>query len=140
MNGSELEYVNSYKYLSAWLDCSLSFHIYITHLQSKIKSRICFLYRNKASFTHSVKHTFVKMSMDYGDVVYRLDPKSIPNKLDVICHPLCYQLPFNTNHCDLYTLVNWSLIHTRHQTHWYQVPHRQVLSLPQLTLQNLHYQ
>ena len=51
--GSDLEYVDNYKYLGVWLDCKLSFQTHIKHLQSKIKSRICFLFCNKASFTHA---------------------------------------------------------------------------------------
>jgi hypothetical protein len=46
-----LEYVENYKYLGVWLDCKLSFQNHIKHLQSKIKSRIGFLFRNKASLT-----------------------------------------------------------------------------------------
>ena len=52
LDGSDLEYVDNYKYLCVWLDCKLSFQTHIKHLQSKIKSRICFLFFNKASFTH----------------------------------------------------------------------------------------
>ena len=51
LDGSDLEYVDICKYLGVWLDCKLSFHI--KHLQSKIKSRVGFLFRNKASFTHA---------------------------------------------------------------------------------------
>ena len=52
LDGSDLEYVDTYKYLGVWLDCKLSFQTHIKHLQSKIKSRIGFLFRNKA-FLHS---------------------------------------------------------------------------------------
>ena len=38
LDGSELEYVDNYKYLGVWLDCKLSFQTHIKHLQSKIKS------------------------------------------------------------------------------------------------------
>jgi hypothetical protein len=53
LDGSDLEYVDNYKYLGVSLDCKLSFQTHIKHLQSKIKSRIGFQYRNKASFTHA---------------------------------------------------------------------------------------
>ena len=53
LDGSNLEYVDNYKYLDVWLDCTLSFQTHIKHLQSKIKSRIGFLFHNKASFTHA---------------------------------------------------------------------------------------
>ncbi|CDQ72858.1 unnamed protein product [Oncorhynchus mykiss] len=49
LDGSDLEYMDNYKYLGVWLDCKLSFQTQIKHLQSKFKSRIDFLYRNKAS-------------------------------------------------------------------------------------------
>ena len=49
LDGSDLEYVDNYKYLGVWLDCKLSFQTHIKHLQSKIISRIGFLFRNKAS-------------------------------------------------------------------------------------------
>ena len=39
LDGSDLEYVDNYKYLGVWLDCNLSFQTHIKHLQSKIKSR-----------------------------------------------------------------------------------------------------
>jgi hypothetical protein len=57
LDGSNLEYVDNYKYLGVWLDCKLFFQTNIKHFQSKIKSRIGFLFRIKASFTHAAKHT-----------------------------------------------------------------------------------
>ena len=63
LDGSELEYVDNYKYLGVWLDCKLSFQTHIKYLQFKIKSRIGFLFRNKASFTHAAKHTLVKLTI-----------------------------------------------------------------------------
>jgi hypothetical protein len=47
LDGSDLEYVDIYKYLGVWLDCKLSFQTHIKHLQSKINSRVGFLFRNK---------------------------------------------------------------------------------------------
>ena len=63
LDGSDLEYVDNYKYLSVWLDCKLSFQTHIKHFQSKIKSRIGFLYHNKASFTYAAKHTLIKLTI-----------------------------------------------------------------------------
>jgi hypothetical protein len=40
LDGSDLEYVDNYKYLGVWLDFKLSFQTHIKHLQFKIKSRI----------------------------------------------------------------------------------------------------
>ena len=76
LNGSDLDYVDNYKYLGVWLGCKLSFQTHTKHLQSKIKSRIGFLFRNKASFTHAAKLTLVKLTilpiLDLGDVIYKI--------------------------------------------------------------------
>ncbi|CDQ81933.1 unnamed protein product [Oncorhynchus mykiss] len=71
LDGSDLKYVDNYKYLDVWLDCKLSFQTHIKHLQSKIKSRIGFLFRNKA--THVAKRTLVKLTilpiLDFSNVI-----------------------------------------------------------------------
>ena len=70
------DYVDNYKYLGVWLDCKLSFQTQSKHLQPKIKSRIGFLFRNKASFIHAAKHTLVKLTilpiLDFNDVIYKI--------------------------------------------------------------------
>ena len=77
-----------YKYLSVWLDCKLSFQTHIKHLQSKIKSRINFLFRNKASFTHASKRTLVKLTilpiLDFGDLIYKMSSNTLLSKLDAV--------------------------------------------------------
>lgn len=61
-DSSELEFVTCYKYLGRWLDSSLSFTAHIKYfVESKVKARLSFLYRNKSSFTGAAKHTLVKM-------------------------------------------------------------------------------
>ncbi|CDQ90179.1 unnamed protein product [Oncorhynchus mykiss] len=78
LDGSDLEYVDIYKYLGVWLDCKLSFQTHIKHLQSKIKSRVGFLFRNKAT----TKLTLVKLTilaiLDFGDVIYKSMPGKAP--------------------------------------------------------------
>ena len=90
LDGADLEYVDNYKYLGVWLDCKLSFQTHIKHLQSKMKSRIGFLFWNKASFTHATKHTLVKLTilliLDFGDVVYKIASNTLLSKLDVVYH------------------------------------------------------
>uniref|UniRef100_A0A8K9XTW7 Reverse transcriptase domain-containing protein n=1 Tax=Oncorhynchus mykiss TaxID=8022 RepID=A0A8K9XTW7_ONCMY len=90
LDGSDLEYVGNYKYLGIWLDCKLSFQTQIKHLQSKIKSRIGFLFGNKASFTHAAKLTLVKLTilpiLDFGDVIYKIASNTLLSKLDVVYH------------------------------------------------------
>ena len=90
LDGSDLEYVDNYKYLGVCLDCRLSFQTHIKHLQSKIKFRIGFLFSNKASFTHAAKLTLVKLTilpiLDFGDVIYKISPNTLLSKLDVVYH------------------------------------------------------
>uniref|UniRef100_A0A4W5R7G9 Tc1-like transposase DDE domain-containing protein n=1 Tax=Hucho hucho TaxID=62062 RepID=A0A4W5R7G9_9TELE len=90
LDGSDLEYVDNYKYLGVWLDCKLSFQTHIKHLQSKIKSRIGFLFRNKASFTHAAKLALVKLTilpiLDFGDVIYKTASNTLLSKLDAVYH------------------------------------------------------
>ena len=125
LDGSDLEYVDNYKYLGVWLDCKLSFQTHIKHLQYKIKSRIGFLYRNKACFTHAVKHTLVKLTilpiLDFGDVIYKIASNTLLSKLNAVYHSaICFftKAPYTTHHCDLYALVGWSSLHVRCQTLW----------------------
>ncbi|CDQ99404.1 unnamed protein product [Oncorhynchus mykiss] len=139
---SDLEYVDNYKYLGVWLDCKLSFQTHIKHLQSKIKSRIGFLYRNKASFTHAAKHILVKLTilpiLDFGDVIYKIASNTRLNKLDAVYHSAIHfvtKAPYTTHHCDLYALDGWPSLHTRRQTHWLQVIYKSLLgkALPYLS-------
>ena len=84
LDGADLEYVDNYKYLGGWLDCKLSIQTHIKHLQSKIN----FLFCNKVSFTHTDKHTLVKLTilpiLDFGNVIYKIDSNTLLSKLDVI--------------------------------------------------------
>uniref|UniRef100_A0A673YCN8 Reverse transcriptase domain-containing protein n=1 Tax=Salmo trutta TaxID=8032 RepID=A0A673YCN8_SALTR len=126
---------DNYKYLGVWLDCKLSCQTHIKHLQSKIKSRIGFLYRNKASFTHAAKHTLVKLTilpiLNFGDVIYKITSHTLLNKLDAVYHSairFVTKAPYTTHHCDLYALVGWlPSLHTCHQTHWLQVIYKSLL-------------
>uniref|UniRef100_A0A8K9UWH0 Reverse transcriptase domain-containing protein n=1 Tax=Oncorhynchus mykiss TaxID=8022 RepID=A0A8K9UWH0_ONCMY len=134
LDGSDLEYVDNYKYLGVWLDCNLSFQTHIKHLQSKVKSRIGFLFRNKASFTHAAKHTLVKLTilpiLDFGDVIYKIASNTLLNKLDAVYHSairFVTKAPYTTHHCDLYALVGWPSLHTRRQTHWLHVIYKTLL-------------
>ena len=99
--------MDNYKYLGVWLDCKLSFQTHIKHLQSKIKFRIGFLYRNKASFTHAAKHTLVKLTIlpifDFGDVIYKIASNTLLNKLDAVYHST---IRFDTK-APYTTLVGW---------------------------------
>jgi hypothetical protein len=87
-------------------------------LPIQLKSRIGFLYRNKASLTHAAKHTLVKLTilpiLDFGDVIYKVASNTLLNKLDAVYHSAIRfftKAPYTTHHCDLYALVP--------QTWWY---------------------
>ena len=115
--------MSCYKYLGLWLDSSLSFTTHIKHLQSNVKARLGFLYRNKASFTRAAKHTLVKMTIlpifDYGDSIYRMASHSTLSILDPLHHSairFATGAPFTTHHCNLYNLVDWTSLHTRLST------------------------
>ena len=90
LDGSDLEYMDNYKYLGVWLDCKLSFQTHIKHLQSKMKSRISFLFHNKASFTHATKFTLVKLAilpiLYFGNVIYKKASNTLLPKLDAVYH------------------------------------------------------
>ena len=140
-DGSELQFVSSYKYLGLWLDSSLSFTTHIKHLQSKVKARLSFLYRNRASFTRAAKHTLVKMTIlpifDYGDTIYRMASHSTLSKLDPLHHSaICFATgaPFTTHHCDLYNLVDWTSLHTRRLHHWFLLIYKTILGITPLYL------
>ena len=91
LDGSDLEYVDNYKYLGVWLDCKLSFQTHIKHLQSKIKSPIGFLFYNKASSSlmlpniPCIKLTIIPI-LDFGDVIYKIASNTLLSKLDAVYH------------------------------------------------------
>uniref|UniRef100_A0A8K9XKC5 Reverse transcriptase domain-containing protein n=1 Tax=Oncorhynchus mykiss TaxID=8022 RepID=A0A8K9XKC5_ONCMY len=123
VDGSDIEYVDNYKYLGVWLDCKLSFQTHIKHLQSQIKSRIGFLFHNKASFTHAAKHTLIKLTilpnLDFGDVIYKIASNTLLNNLYAVYNSaICFitKAPYTTHHCNLYGLVGWPSLHTHRQT------------------------
>ena len=116
------------------LDCKHSFQTHIKHLQSNIKSRIGFLFRKKASFTHATKHTLVKLTiqpiLDFGDVIYKIASNTLLNKLDAVYHSairFVNKAPYTTLHCDMYALVGWPSLHIRCQTHWLKVIYKTLL-------------
>jgi hypothetical protein len=132
LGGSDLEYADNY--LCVWLDCKLSFQTHIKHLQSKMTSRIGFLFHNKASFSQAAKNTLVKLTilpiLDFGDVIYKIASNALHSKLDVVDHSairFITKAPYTTHHCDLYAPVGWPSLHIRRQTHWLQVIYKSLL-------------
>jgi hypothetical protein len=128
LDSSDLEYVDNYKYLGVWLDCKLSFQSDIKHLQSKMKSRIGFLFCNTAPFAHAAKHTLVKLTIlpifDFGDIIDKIASNTLLSILDAVYHSanrFITKAPYSTHHCDLYSLIGWPSLHIRRQIHWLQV-------------------
>ena len=104
-DGSDLEYVDHYKYLGVWLDCKLSFQTHVKHLHSKMKSRIGFLFLNKAFFPDAAKHTLVKLTilptLDFSDVIYKIASNTLLSKLDAVYHSAILfvtKAPYTTHH------------------------------------------
>jgi len=89
-DSSKLNFVSSNKNLGFWLDSTLLFNTHINNLLAKVKARLGFLYRKKASFTHSAKFTLVKMTnlplFEYGDIIYKMVSKTTLRKLDTLHH------------------------------------------------------
>ena len=100
LDGSDLEYVDNYKYLGVWLDCKLSFQTHIKHLQPKRKSRISFLFR-KQSILHSCCQTYPRKTDHPTDPRFRrchlqnslqYSTQQIGCSLSQ-CNPFCHQRP-----------------------------------------------
>jgi hypothetical protein len=133
LDGSNLEYVDNYKYLGVWLDCKLSFQTHIKHLQSKIKSRIGFLFRTKhpsLTLPNTLVILTILLTLDFGNVIYKIASNILLSKLDAVYHGvICFftNAPYTTHHCDLYALVGWPSLHIRRQTHWLQVIYKSLL-------------
>lgn len=116
------------------METSLSFSIHISKLQSKVKAKLGFLYRNRSSFTTSAKLTLIQMTilpmLDYGDTIYRVACKSTLSKLDALYHStirFATNAPFNTHHCALYSSVNWPSLHNRRKIHWFTFIYKTLL-------------
>ena len=138
LDGSDLQYVDNYKYLGVWLDSKLSFQTHIKHLQSKIKSRI-------GSLFHSHCQTYPSKT-DFGDVIYKIASNTLLNKLDVVYHSairIVTKAPYTIKFCNLYALLGWPSLHIHHQTHWLQVIYKSMLGkappyLSSLVTNNTH--
>ena len=145
-DGQNLQLVSTYKYLGDWIDSNLSFADHLTKLQSKVKARLSFLYRNRSSFTTSAKLTLVQMTVlplfDYGDVIYRSACKGALERLEVLYHSAIHfstNAPYRTHHCELYALANFPSLETRRNIHWLMVIYKTLLGLtPPYLIHLLH--
>ena len=129
LDGSDLEYVDNYKYLGVWLDYKNSpSRPTLSISKPKLNLESASYFTNKASFTRTAKHTLVKLTilpiLDFGDVIYKIASNTLLSKLDVVYHSairFVTKVRYTTHHCDLYALVGWPSLHIRRQTHWLQV-------------------
>ncbi len=88
---------------------------------------------------HLVETTILPL-FDYGDVIYKNARKGVLDQLDLFYHAairLITNAPYRTHHCELYSLLNWTSLHTRRETHWYIFIYKVLLGLLPEYLQKL---
>ena len=124
LQNEEIELVNSYKYLGIWLDSKLSFQTHVDCLVKSLRSKIGFLFRNKACFSTRSRKTIVQSLVmpvfDYGDTLYMHASQTVLKPLDAVFHSALRFITgygFRTHHCDLYTQVNWPSLANRREQH-----------------------
>lgn len=74
LQGSQIEIVESYKYLGIWLDTIFTFKTHVEQLTRKLKVKIGFLHSHKSCLCFAIQKTIVQSTIpsafDYGDTVY----------------------------------------------------------------------
>ena len=127
LNGEQINFVSTYKYLGIWLDAKLSFKQHIEQLTKKIKVKIGFLYRKKSCFSQSNRKTIVQAvilpEFDYSDLLYMHAASAVLKPLDTVYHSAIRFITgdsFLTHHCTLYENVGWSSLTTRRELHCLQ--------------------
>ena len=87
-------------------------------------------------FPPAAKLTPIQMAiltmLDYGDVIYRSPGKGALERLDVLYHSairFATNAPYSTQHCTLYSSVNWSSLYTCRKTHWLMLIYKTLLGL-----------
>ncbi len=127
LQGTVIESVKEYKYLSIIVDDALSFSSHITQLKNKLK--IKFYFRNKFSFSFTT--TFLPV-LDYGDVVYQFAPSYLLSSLDAVYHGALRFISDckpSTHHCILYNRVGWPSFLTRRKMPWYLIIYKAILGM-----------
>lgn len=134
LEGTPIEFVDTYKYLGIWLDQNLNFKYHIETLTKKLKFTLGFLYRLKSCFSSSSRKRLVTglfmSQLDYGDTVYRFACPIALAKLDPLYHAALRYISnsaYRTHHCTLYTLVGWSSLALRRMQHWYVLLYKAIL-------------
>lgn len=65
LDGSEIDYVECYKYLGIWLDSKLSFETHINVFLTEVKTHISFLYCNKCHWFLFIYKTHIGKTLLY---------------------------------------------------------------------------
>ena len=134
MNGADIERVTEYKYLGIWIDEKLTFKHHIELLAGKLRQKIGFLYRNRASFPilrrkRVIEAVFLSV-LDYGDIIYRHAAASTLKCLDSVYHSSIRFITgdsYDTHHCILYNKVGWSSLAERRELHWHLFLYKAIL-------------
>ena len=114
------------KYLGLWLNEKLSFKTHVGGLATKLRQKVGFLFRNRASFPmfcrkRVVEAVFLSV-LDYGDVIYRDASASTLKQLDPVYHSALRFITgdgYDTHHCILYDKVGWPSLSMRRNYRWY---------------------
>ena len=124
-HGTEIERVNSYKYLGFIIDENLSFKLHIEKLVSKLKIKLGSFFRNKSCFLWQARKrlftaTFLPL-LDYGDLLFINAPDQYLKKLDTVYHCALRFLTGCGNrvhHCTLYATAKCPSLSVRRLSHW----------------------
>ncbi len=122
-DGAIIEVVSSYKYLRIWLDSSLTCTTHITNLQKKVKSRLSFCIEIDLCLPRQPRNILFKLL---------LCPCSIMVMLYIEIQVKVFWItnaPYRTHHCELYSLLNWTSLCIRRETHWYIFTYKVLLGL-----------
>jgi hypothetical protein len=95
LDGSDLEYVDNYKYLGVWLDCKLSFQTHIKHLQSIITSRISLLHSRRQTYPSKTDYP-TNPQLRQCHLQNSLQHSTLQTECSLSqCHPFCHQSPIH---------------------------------------------
>ena len=126
LNGGNIDRVSEYKYLGIWLDDKFTFKYHIDNLACKLRQKIGFFYRNRASFPMACRKRVIEAVflsvLDYGDVIYGKAAPSVLKPLDAVYHSALRFITgehYRTHHCTLYERVGWPSLIDRRNKHWY---------------------
>uniref|UniRef100_A0A8C7GNP8 Reverse transcriptase domain-containing protein n=1 Tax=Oncorhynchus kisutch TaxID=8019 RepID=A0A8C7GNP8_ONCKI len=90
LDGSDLEYVDIYKYLGVWLDCKLSFQTHIKHLQSKISFLFRLLHSHRQTYPSKTDYpTDPRLRRCHLQNSFQYSTQQTGCSLSQ-CHPFCY--------------------------------------------------